>query len=313
MALDPGWLLSSLAQSTAAVVAIVGGFLVSRLVQLSSEREGLRRQLQHTLDELAHVNKAYAAAHEYRRTNSEQAFFKWVIDDLAAANLDALDRDSLFEEYMPRGSSREELEPYLDTLIASLTSVRAKVQPLLRHGDTNEIDLEDLRDRGLRISDAEEVIYEAVVNAFAARLPERSIGQLSAALLRGAMIPSDPVGRAADLRRLDDSIRDEQQLRSGVASLVATRDRTITELELLGHPVGVTPAIIILTVYALLGIMCPVAVLASGLSALPAWASWSLVVAFAGGLAAVLAYIYWYSRSLKAPAKHGVTAGGGQA
>lgn len=61
MALDPGWLLSSLAQSTAAVVAIVGGFLVSRLVQLSSEREGLRRQLQHTLDELAHVNKAYAA------------------------------------------------------------------------------------------------------------------------------------------------------------------------------------------------------------------------------------------------------------
>jgi hypothetical protein len=43
--IDEGSLLATLAQSSAAVVAIVGGFLVSRLVQLSSEREGLRRQL----------------------------------------------------------------------------------------------------------------------------------------------------------------------------------------------------------------------------------------------------------------------------
>jgi hypothetical protein len=43
--IDEGSLLGTLAQSAASVVATVGGFLVSRLVQLSSEREGLRRQL----------------------------------------------------------------------------------------------------------------------------------------------------------------------------------------------------------------------------------------------------------------------------
>ena len=59
---DPNWLLSTLAQSTAAVVAIVGGFLVSRLVQLSSEKEGLRRRGANAQDELRQVTKLFEAA-----------------------------------------------------------------------------------------------------------------------------------------------------------------------------------------------------------------------------------------------------------
>ena len=43
---DPNWLLSTTVQSTAALVGIVGGLLISRLVSLSSERAGLMRRLQ---------------------------------------------------------------------------------------------------------------------------------------------------------------------------------------------------------------------------------------------------------------------------
>ena len=35
---DPNWLLSSVAQSTAALVAIIGGLIASRLITLSGER-----------------------------------------------------------------------------------------------------------------------------------------------------------------------------------------------------------------------------------------------------------------------------------
>jgi hypothetical protein len=42
--IDPNWLLSTTAQSAAALVAIVGGFLVSRVVGLQSTRDGLLRQ-----------------------------------------------------------------------------------------------------------------------------------------------------------------------------------------------------------------------------------------------------------------------------
>jgi hypothetical protein len=67
---DPNSLLATLAQSSAAIVAIVGGFLVSRLVALSSEREGLRRQLESTRDRLRQVEGLFEEAHAYRFDNS---------------------------------------------------------------------------------------------------------------------------------------------------------------------------------------------------------------------------------------------------
>lgn len=42
---DPNWLLSSTAQSAAALVAIVGGFLAGRLLALNSDRDAAHRRL----------------------------------------------------------------------------------------------------------------------------------------------------------------------------------------------------------------------------------------------------------------------------
>ena len=42
--INPNWLLATMAQSAAALVAIVGGFLVNRVVTLSSERQGLEQR-----------------------------------------------------------------------------------------------------------------------------------------------------------------------------------------------------------------------------------------------------------------------------
>lgn len=108
---DEGSLLGTLAQSSAAVVAIVSGFLVSRLVQLSSEREGQRRQLVRAQDELKHATAAYGEAHEYRMANSRKDFYDWVIDDLIKADSSSLDRDALLVDHIPRGSSADEMAP----------------------------------------------------------------------------------------------------------------------------------------------------------------------------------------------------------
>ena len=42
---DVNWLLSALAQTAGALVAIIGGFLVSRLVGMSAQRNGLLTRL----------------------------------------------------------------------------------------------------------------------------------------------------------------------------------------------------------------------------------------------------------------------------
>lgn len=54
---DPGPLLATPAQSSAGIVAIIGGFLVSRLAAMSSECEELRRQLTATKDRLWRVSR----------------------------------------------------------------------------------------------------------------------------------------------------------------------------------------------------------------------------------------------------------------
>jgi hypothetical protein len=45
MNIDPNWLLSTVVQSAAAFVAIVAGFIISRLIALSADRSGLQKRI----------------------------------------------------------------------------------------------------------------------------------------------------------------------------------------------------------------------------------------------------------------------------
>jgi hypothetical protein len=300
--IDEGALLSTLAQSAAAVVAIVGGFLVSRLVQLSSEREGLRRQLVRAQDELKHVAASYGEAHEYRLANSRRDFHGWVIDDVIKTDPDTLDRDALLDGNIPRGSSAEEMAPYLDDLIDEVAQVKAAVGKHLHRDDVDTLRIDDLRERGLQVPPAQENTYSRVVDWVAEQLPRpRSYGLMvtSPRIRFGDLI--NPTARSAELRRLDESIRDEQGLHNRRAMLEAEVTRVKREIDLIGRPIGVTSAIVILAIYSMLGIVAPVVVLGFGPNTLAAWLEWLLVGLFILGLSAVLAYIFWYAKTLNDP------------
>lgn len=299
---DPGSLLATLAQSAAAVVAIVGGFLVSRLVQLSSEREGLRRRLAGAQDELRHVTASYDEAHERRLDNSKYAFYRGVLDDLVQRDLAALDCGAYLAAHVPLGSSKEEMAPYLDFLIGLVTEVKAHVRKYVRSNDNDSLDLDDLRGRGLVVPDDREVVYQRTVDLIADQLPPSSsfTSTVPPSVLRGSGITSISA-QAAELRRLDESIRDEQDQRAHKAMLKAEVVRVTEEIGRIGQPVGVTSAIVILSVYSVLGIVAPVIVMGLGFSSLAAWLGWLLVGLFTAGLFAVLAYIFWYAKTLNDP------------
>lgn len=301
--IDAGSLLATLAQSSAAVVAIVGGFLVSRLVQLSSEREGLRRQLVRAQDELKHVAIAYNEAHEYRLGNSQRAFRGWVIDDLTKAEPATLDRDALLADQIPRGSSAEEMAPYLNGLIDEVAEAKAAVMKYVRRDDVDTLQLDDLRERGMRVPEGQEDIYYSIVDAVTELLPRpKAYGGFQVVpprLSLGNMV--SPVTRSTDLRRLDESIRDEQDQRGRKTMLEGEVARLKREIDLIGRPAGVTSAIVILAIYSVLGIVAPVIVMGLGLDNLAAWLEWLLVGLFVLGLSAVLAYIFWYAKTLNDP------------
>lgn len=292
-------LLATLAQSSAAIVAIVGGFLVSRLVQLSSEREGLRRRLSHAHDELSHVTASYLEAHDARLTNSRRQFFSWVVDQLAEADdLDGLNRDAVLDDNIPLGSSTAEMAPYLEQLIIEVAEARRQIDSYVLKGDDSTLDLDDLQDRGLEINAADTELYQSVIDHVASTLPDPR-GRYGP-VLRPGQIQSAPVV-TAEIRRLDESIRQEQDLHSRKALLNTEVARLADELERIGRPTGVALGIAILCLYSILGIMAPVMVMAPGPWPMPNWAPWLLVGLFALGLFSVLIYIWWYASTLNNP------------
>ena len=64
---DPDWLLSSTVQSAAVLVAIVGGFLVSRLVTLSERGAIIQQRADEHQDKLRQIKQA-----EYDEVHSER-------------------------------------------------------------------------------------------------------------------------------------------------------------------------------------------------------------------------------------------------
>lgn len=298
---DPGSLLSTLAQSTAVFVAIVGGFLVSRLVAISSERDGLSRRYKEARDELKHVAGAYQDAHEYRLLNSQNAFQDLVLDELVGADPGSVDREALLAERIPRGSSREEMEPYLDDLIKRVKEVNDEIRVYLEPGDSDRLTLDDVEARGLVVRDDEREIFEHVADSIASQLP-RPPSKFGALPDIRPLRFVNPVTRATELRRLDESIQAEQELRGRMRMLETEVARLRSEIRLAGQPVGVTPAIVILGVYSALGIVAPVFVLTLHPKTLADWVAWLLVAMFVAGLCAVLGYILWYARTLDDPA-----------
>ena len=80
---DPNWLLATMAQSAAALVAIIGGFLVSRVITLSTERRGLDRRVREMRESAEDKRKLLSDARQSRREVSWHVFVDWAVEACA--------------------------------------------------------------------------------------------------------------------------------------------------------------------------------------------------------------------------------------
>ena len=94
---DVNWLLSAITQSAAALIAIVGGLLVSRYVSLHAEQQGARRRA----DDL----RRRQGEAEARLTAHEREFDLYYVDEF-------LDDDDVFETIL-RGTGEATVEQVL--------------------------------------------------------------------------------------------------------------------------------------------------------------------------------------------------------
>lgn len=303
---DPNSLLSTLSQSSAAMVAIIGGFLVSKLVAISSEREALKRQLKTARQRLKHIQPAYDEAYRYRLENSKDTFSGWIQDELVGAGLNEVNYETLAAENIPRGSSVEEMLPFGIALHERVKKAYETISPLLKDAySDSSLDLDDLKKRGLKVTEEDESIYEDVFYKLKSKLPEQPTTNFMGILTKAPYLNMGAVGaiRPAwshdiDARRLDESIREEQDLKEQLVATESEISRLTYDLAKLGKPDGVMPAVFILSSLSLLGIVFPVIVMAFSPTKLTAGLAAVLIGSFVVGLVSVLGYIVWYLKKI---------------
>jgi hypothetical protein len=209
------------------------------------------------------------------------------------------DFEELLADNIPRGSSMDEMRPVLDEIRARVDTDDSQVKALPQPGDTSDLDLDDLIQRGLQVSEDDRELYELIVVEVSRllRTPSSILGgrgSLSALAFSGL----GPADHVTDMRRLDESIREEQQLAAERQMLQTEEARLAREVASSGRPTGVVSALFILAAYAMFGILIPLVVMAGSPEELAGWQSGLLIAAFTAGLLAVLGYCLWYWRSL---------------
>ena len=248
--------------------------------------KGLRRQLRHAGDQLKHATTLHQEAHRTRLAASTRHFTEWTLKEVVPTTPDAVDRESLLER-IPRASSREEMEPVLDALLQQVAEAKDQIGRHLQDDDTSEISLDTLRERGLVVTEDDQDLYEQIMDEVREALPRPHSG-IYTPYLPSVRAFVSPEFTEIDMRRLDEAIREEREHAARKRGLEAEVVRLRSEIDLIGSPVGVTPAIAILAWYSAVGILLPVLVMAANPGKLRDWKVWVLAALFAFGLAGVV-------------------------
>jgi hypothetical protein len=270
---DASALLTASAAAAGALVAIVGGFLISRLVALLSEKEGLERRLRTLLSRLALESDRQQAIRSERAAVSREWFEDGALDDvILAVKADELDAEKIADEHAVRGMDWDES-------LQAAKELAKHVQEAVRR----------LReDRAAEAPSGEEKIYRRVYGTLYP-LP------FDEGLIAGTWIPtSDTV-----YQRQDQRIRDEQTAQAEMDALGAEIGIVQTEVETIARPRGVVAAIGILAYFAAGSVILPLILLAQQPVTNSSVIKALVIFLFVSGLALLIGFLIWSALQLR--------------
>jgi hypothetical protein len=300
---DPTVLYSTAAQATAALVGIVGGFLVSRLVALSSERSSLVQRAGELQSSLDLATKHWEQLHSERLRVSKKWFEDRHFDDFIGVrgNVDT----EAEARWIPVGSSVEEMRPVAESLAQRIKLAFEKVSDAYRAAEYPSTDIEQLRLRIPDIADEDVRIFE---EAAAQLADERGQGRLSGmggfSLPRRRLVSPALTNVATSdvvVQRQEGRVRDERDALAKVEALRHELGYVKGEIRRFGSPEGVGSGIATLVYFSLVGIALPMILMS--LSPVPSdpWVRIVAIGTFGSGLVVLLVYIGRLVQKLKPP------------
>ena len=277
--IDPNWLLATMAQSAAALVAIVGGFLVSRVVTLSSERQGLE-QRGRELEQRTQGHKQRLQDVAQRRRDAGWGPFKELSAHKCAERYvedGSVSPEWLVKESPLLGATSEELL----VMARHLIQIVRQAHEHFEHGG----DMPDSSD-----ADRDRDIYEAVNNA---RSPDQSSPR---AAYRLELFK-------ARWARYEKLLENERELQAGLSALQLEGNFVRTEAARVAKPEGLRLAAFAFAYLTVVGVVVPIVGLAWRPVPSDLLSRRVLVSLFASGLLVLGGYLIWAIRQLSKPSK----------
>jgi len=295
VASDPEWLPSTIVQSSAALVAIIGGLLVARLVGMTAERRSIRTRLEE-LNDLITSDEIY-----YRDLVAER--FDWDLSDFIDSAVIAYFPDRLMtaRDLVSEVSSDAALEQrreFARIFFDWIAENEPRIEALFDDGARYS---EDLRRRGLDVEPKFEPVAEALLSGLDPPTPT-FIGGLNVSIPTIPLGPLDPAGRIVTSQRWDALNRDIERTDRKLQERIRERDRLIVRVSEL-TPHGVRGSLLTLGGVVLAGIAFPIVVMALRPPDLSPGLRWAMVAAFLVSVGVVAIHTYSLAVSRDQPSE----------
>jgi len=288
---DVNWFFSTCAQTAGAIVAIVGGFLVTRLVSITSERSGLLQSLSIANRRLQVARDTETKLKKEATLQEERRFRNAIVSDIVEKD-GFFDFELLLQRHHGFNLERDRMQQIAEDVSRS---VRDAVSTLSQLSDRDLANCE-FEEIALRIGDTlsseERDIYQEVFWKKQRIARDKVRSPLDSALFIVPNIPPIP------LKEYQVQAIEEAELKSQLKTATADVARakleinTIQEqLRRISAPKVLLPAWIILLYLSIVGVGIPLALLPVGACAVK-WRTPVLVLVLIG-IAALIIYFAW--------------------
>jgi hypothetical protein len=133
MATDPSWLYSTVAQSSAAIVAIIGGFITASVLNLLSEKRSFKKQLSEKETQTKNITEKRNMLQNLYDTKATEYFLKKELNGYSDDKLPTL--DDIFSRY-PTDYRNYYNEKILDIVFVNLSLKQIKATLfIIKHSD----------------------------------------------------------------------------------------------------------------------------------------------------------------------------------
>jgi hypothetical protein len=297
---DPNWLLSTIVQSAAAFVAIVAGFIISRLLALSAERSSLQAKVRDIKIQIGIKKQNLDVLEKQLLEWDAENFLK--DSDVLDMIIESGGQISLAETMKRKTGckrSEDELRPYWDEAITvtknAFQIVKDKFSELAESGDIDIF----LKNLGLNLYSYRQKIYFRVFGQISKEYEKRRnpfgvmMNSISSISMPDNGIRSlDEINRYRSLEQDTETIgRDKNALETQLTDLEV-------QLKQFGRPKGVKLGIIFLAYFSFVGIVIPVFLLPFPPEQFTLTLKWGIFLLFISGLVFFFIYLFELVRQL---------------